>query len=564
MTSTISSYTPASTSGQITYTGLGNGTDFDSLITKLVQVEQSRITSLQTWKKSWTTKQTAFQTLNTQMLSLKTTLSGMDTMDEFMAKTTDTTDSSVLTATATAGAENGSHVIEVNRLATSKAMVTTTGYASATTAINSSGSSQTFAYTYKGTTYSNSIGANGTLTDLASLINNDANNPGVKASVTSDGTNYYLQLRGLDTGDSASLVIDDTATTLSGFSAANFSTISTNQSAQLKLDGWPTASNAYITRETNSITDLLAGITLNLKSAGTVTTTTATDTETIKEHISTFVEQMNAVRTTIKEITNVDSSTKQASILTGNYGIQLIGSNLKSAVAEIGLGFDYDADKYATLSQIGILTDAEEGSETQGLLVIDDTILDARLTSNADAVGQLFAARYTGRTSSSDFSIGSYISGTTGFGTYELSYTTDASGKITAATINGNPTAFNSNSNTITGKYGYPEAGLVIRAIDTSAGVHTGQVSLKQGKAGQLNDLLGELTDETDGPLHILDNNYDDITAMIDKKIAFEERRINNYASSLRKRFAKTDALLGTYNNMQTQLTSAIAKLNDD
>ena len=562
MTSTISSYTPASTSGQITYTGLGNGTDFDSLITKLVQVEQSRITSLQTWRKSWTTKQTAFQTLNTQMLSLKTTLSGMDTMDEFMAKTADSTDSSVLTATATAGAENGSHVIVVNRLATAKAMVTATGYATATTAINTSGSSQTFAYTYQGTTYSNSIGANGTLTDLASLINNDANNPGVKASVTSDGSKYYLQLRGIDTGDSASLVINDTATTLTGFSAANFSTISTNQSAQLKLDGWPTASNAYISRESNSISDLLTGTTLNLKSAGTVTITTSTDTDTIKEHISTFVEQMNAVRTTIKEITNVDSSTKQASILTGNYGVQLIGSNLKNAVAEIGVGFDSDEDTYSTLSQLGILTDAEVGSDTQGLLVIDDTVLDNILASNADAVGQLFAAKYLGRTSSSEFSIASYISGTTGFGTYQLSYTTDSSGKITAATINGDPAIFHSNSNTITGQHGYTEAGLVIRAIDTSAGVHTGQVALKQGKAGQLNDLLGELTDETDGPLHILENNYDDITAMIDSKIAFEERRINTYAANLRKRFAKVDALLGTYSNQQTQLTSAVDKLN--
>ena len=61
MSSTVSSYSPVSTSGQITYSGLGNGTDFDTLIKKLVQVEQGRITSLQTWKKSWTDKQAAFQ-----------------------------------------------------------------------------------------------------------------------------------------------------------------------------------------------------------------------------------------------------------------------------------------------------------------------------------------------------------------------------------------------------------------------------------------------------------------------------------------------------------------------
>ena len=561
MSSTVSSYTPITTSGQITYSGLGNGTDFDSMIKKLVQVEQSRITSLQTWKKSWTDKQAAFQELNTEMLALKTTLGSMDSMDEFMSKAVDSSDSTVVTAVATAGAENGSHQVVVNRLATAKAMVTTTGYASATSDINSSSSDVIFAYTYKGVSYSNSVGANSTLNDLVSIINNDASNPGVKASVSYDGSKYYLQLRGMDTGSTASLVVASNST-LSGFGNSDFSTITSNASAQLKLDGWPAAANTWITRESNSVTDLVNGVTLTLKSTGSSTLAVTTDTSGIKDKIKTFVEQMNSVRTMIQDISKVDSTTKQASLLTGNYGIQLIDTNLKTAVAGLGVGFDYDQDKYSTLSQLGILTDAQEGSSTEGLLVINDDVLDAVLASNADAVGQLFAAQNIGRTSSSDFSISSYIKNTTKPGTYQLSYTTDASGKITAATINGHPATFGSNANTITGQHGYDEAGMVIRVVDTTPGVHTGEVGLKQGKAGQLNDLLGELTDAQDGPLHILDSNYDDITSMIDNKISYEQRRIATYAANLRKRFAKVDALLGTYDQMQTQLTAQVKQLS--
>ncbi|OLN27360.1 Flagellar hook-associated protein FliD [Desulfovibrio sp. DV] len=564
MTSTISGYTPVTTSGQITYTGLGNGTDFTQLITKLVQVEQGRITTLQTWKKSWTNKQAAFQELNTEMLSLKTTLGSMDSINEFMSKVADSTNSTVVSAVAGAGAENGSHELVVNKLATAKAMVTSTGYASATVDINSSSSDAIFAYTYKGVTYSNTAGANCTLTDLVNVINNAPNNPGVKASIANNGSQYYLQLRGMDTGSTSSLVINDTATTLTGFKAANFGTITSNASALLKLDGWPAAAASWITRETNSITDLVTGLTLTLKGTGSSTLTTTTDTDAIKEKVETFVKQMNTVRTLIMDISKVDSSTQQASLLTGNYGIQLIDTNIKSAVAGIGVGFDYDQDKYSTLSQLGILTDAEQGSATEGLLVIDDDVFDAILSSNADAVAQLFAAQYVGRTSSSEFSVTSYIKNTTKCGTYALSYTTAADGKITAATINGHPATFNSNSNFITGRAGYPESGIVIRAIDTTPGTHTGEVALKQGKAGQLSDLLDELTDETDGPLHILDNNYDDITAMIDDKISFEQRRISTFAANLRKRFAKVDSLLGTYNQMQTQLTSAVDKLSSD
>ena len=561
MSNTVSSYSPITTSGQITYSGLGNGTDFDSMIKKLVQVEQSRITSLQTWKKSWTDKQAAFQELNTQMLTLKTTLEDMDSMDEFMTKAVDSSNSTVVSAVAGAGAENGSHEVVVNRLATAKSMVTATGYASATTDINPSSSDVVFAYVYKGVAYSNAIGANCTLTDLASIINNDPNNPGVKASVSYDGSNYYLQLRGMDTGSTASLTIASNST-LSGFGNANFNNITSNASAQLKVDGWPTASGTWITRESNTVTDLVPGLTMTLKSTGSSTVVTTTDTDAIKEKIETFVEQVNLVRTKIREISKVDSTTQQASLLTGNYGIQLIDTNLKNAVAGIGVGFDYDQDKYSTLSQLGILTDAEQGSTTEGLLVIDDDVLDAILSSNADAVGQLFAAQYVGRTSSSDFSIASYIKNTTKNGTYQLSYTTDASGKITAATINGHAAMFSSNSNLITGQHGYGEAGMVIRVVDTTPGTHTGEVGLKQGKAGQLSDLLGELTDSQDGPLHILDDNYDDITAMIDDKIAYEQRRISTYASNLRKRFAKVDSMLGTYDQMQSQLESQIKQLS--
>lgn len=561
MSSTVSAYTPVTTSGQITYSGLGNGTDFDALITKLVQVEQSRITTLQTWKQSWVDKQECFQELNTAMLSLKSTLEGMDTEGEFLVKTTDSTNSSVLTATTGSNALDGSHEISVVRLATAKAMVTDTGYASADVDINSSSSDETFAYAYQGTTYSVSVGANASLTDLASIINNDPNNAGVKAGVVYDGSQYYLQLRGMDTGDSASLTID-ASTTLTGFAAANFDTITSNASAQLKLDGWPTASGSYITRETNTVTDLVSGVTLHLKSTGTVTITTSTDTDAVRENIQTFVEQMNTVRTILQELTKYDSSSQQGSILTGNYGLQLIDTKLKTAVAGKGVGFDYDADTYSVLSQLGITTDAEEGSDTEGLLIIDEDTLSAILASNASAAAELFAASYVGRIDTSEMALSSYISGTTQCGTYDVSYTTDASGKITGATINGHEAIWHSNSNLITGSHGYDEAGLVIKAIDVTAGTHTGTVSLKQGKTGELVDLLGELTDSTDGPLHILDENYDDITAMIDDKIAFEQRRIATYASNLRKRFAKVDSLLSTYNQMQTQLTSSIDQLS--
>jgi len=558
----LSSYTPVTSTSQVNFTGLGNGTDFNQLISKLVAVEQTRITKLQSWKQTWVNKQECFTKLNTALVSLQTTLESMDTLAEFLAKTSTSSDSSVLTVSTSSGAADGTHSIKVEQLASAKSMVTTTGYASKDTDINSSNATVSFRYVYEGTTHSVSVGANCTLSELADIINNDAENPGVKASIVNDGTNYYLQLRGLDTGADASLTIASNSG-LIGFGASNFETIASNCDALLRLDGWP--SSSYITRDSNNISDLIDGVTLNLKSTGTVTVTTSTDTAAIKSHIQTFVEEMNTVRSLVKELTDVDTTTATGSILTGNYGVNLIGSRLESVVASVGVGFDYTDDTYSVLSQLGIYTDTDEGSTTEGLLVISNATLNAILLSNADAVAKLFSDNYAGSSSSSAFAISSYISGTTGYGTFDVSYTTDANGKIIAATINGHEATFSSNSSLITGAYGYDEAGLVINCIDTTPNsTITGSVSLRQGKVGELVDVLDELTSKSDGPLHILDENYDDIVSMIDDKIAYEQTRIANYATRLRTKFAKVDSLLSTYSAQQTALSSYIDKLSSD
>lgn len=554
------SYTPVTSTSQVNFTGLGNGTDFNQLISKLVAVEQSRLTKYQTWKQTWILKQECFEKLNSALVSLQTTLEDMDTLADFLAKSSLSSDASIVSVLTSAGAEDGSHSIEVQQLAAAKSMVTTTGYASADTDINNSNASVDFSYVYEGTVHSISVGANCTLSELAGLINNDAENPGVKASLVNDGTNYYLQLRGMDTGADATLAIASNSA-LIGFGASDFETVASNCDALLRIDGWPTSS--YISRDSNSIADLVEGVTLNLKNTGTVTVTTSTDTGAVKSNIQTFVEEMNTVRSLVKELTDVDMSTAKGSILTGNYGVNLIGSRLETVVASPGLGFDRTDDTYSVLSQLGIYTDADEGSDTEGLLLISNATLDAILLSNADAVAKLFADNYAGSTDTSAFAIYSYIGGTTGYGTFDVSYTTDADGKITAATINGHQALFSSNSSLITGAYGYAEAGLVLNCIDTTPNsTINGTVSLRQGKLGELADVLDVLTDSADGPLHILDENYDDIVSMIDDKIAYEQTRIANYATRLRTKFAKVDSLLSVYTDQQSALSSFIDQLS--
>lgn len=492
MSDTTDLISSAYTSGNVTFTGLGSGTDFDTLIQGLVEAESYHLNQLETWKATWEEKMTAFQELNTPMLSLKTALEGMDTMSEFLTKTVASTDTSLLTATADSTAETGTHKVLVNQLAQNKIMVNNTGYASSTTVVNSSGADRVLQYVYKGTTYNITVPNGTTLEGLVNLINNQPANPGVKAMVLSDGTQSYLQFRGLDLGDDATLTIG-AGTTLTGYDAAGWTTSQANQNSQIRVDGWPAAS--WISNSSNTITGAITGLTLNLKDADagtTVTLTTDVDKEAVLENVRTFVEQMNTVRTKIQELTQYDETNQTGSILTGNYGVSMISQNLKDIVASKGVGFiSYNTmglteDAYNSLAQLG----------------------------------------------------------------------------ITSATINGRP-ALISGAWEITGTGGTAEAGLAIRLDTHTAGsTFQGVVTLKLGKTGELANELKDLTNSSDGPLAILEDNYKDITESIDDKIAYEETRLARLESNLKDKFSRLDTLLGYYEQIATQLTSSIEKLS--
>ncbi|MEW5774945.1 MAG: flagellar filament capping protein FliD [Thermodesulfobacteriota bacterium] len=548
-------------SNKIVFSGLGSGTDFDSIIKATVEVEKFRIKRLNVWKSSWQTKVDNFQQLNTKMLSLKTSLEGMDTLSEFLVKGATVADSSVFTATANSSAQVAAHTVQVNQLAKNDMWVGSHAFASATATVNNSGSAQTFAYTYGAANVSVEIGAGTTLTGLVNAINTDPDNPGVRAAAikVADG-DYRLQIWGMDLGASYQFSVG-AGTTLSNVKASDMAQTQNAQNSQVKVDGFPSAAGSWIERSTNSLSDVIEGLTLNLKGTGSSSVSTAVDKDAVKENVRTFVDKINEVREYILDITKFNSTTQKASVLTGNYGVQLISTRLKELVAGKGTGFDYDDDAISVLSQIGITTDATEDSATRGLLVLDEEILDEALDSNPDELAQLLAADFVGGSNSSNFSYYSHIDNLTKAGTYALSYTVDGSGNITGATINGRAATVDNSTHEITGLHGYDEAGLVIKVTNLTAGSYSGEVRLKQGKAGQLAESLKDLTSSTSGPLHILEENYQDIMDNIDKKIEREETRITALEEHLRERYARLEAVLGNYNNISSSLSNQINQL---
>ncbi len=554
----------------ITFTGLGSGLDSTSIIEKLVEVESGQINRLTAWKEEWTAKIAALQTLDTKLSDLGAASRAMDTLSEFLVKTASVSDPSVLTATASTAAASGVHQVTVNSLAKNEVQVHL-GLAAADTVVNSSGSNKVLAFSYAGgATVSITVADGTTLQGLAELINSSGANPGVRATVLDMGEayttdRYRLLLTGNDTGAANTITINDGLTTLDGvggtvdFTSTAFTETQSAQNAQVHLDGYPPS--GWIERAQNIFSDLIPGVTLSLQapSADPVQITVADDTSAIQEKITELVAAYNEATAYIREQSTYDAATGETGVLFGNYGLQIVKSQLAAIVTGNAPGFADPQDPFLNLAQIGITTDADQNSDTFGQLLVDGAALSAALSADLQGVADLMANYFAGVSDDSSGNISYYSSlpGITQPGSYEV-VATVSGGVLTGGTINGHPATVD--GDTLTGASGYPEYGLAVR-VNLTDGAHTGTVRLKLGVNGQLSEKLDDLLSATSGPVNILIDNYQDIIENIDEKIAFEQRRVESYRQRLIQQFSRLEAVLSELNDQANYLAGQIQKL---
>lgn len=368
--------------------GLSTGIDYNDLISKLMEVKRQPVKILESKITSYTDKMSSYSELSSKLSSLKSSADKLKYSYSFYVNNTTVSDETVLDATASGTAAVGNYSLEVTALASEeKEAHNGTGLTSLTAVVNNSGSGKVFQYTYAGTQRSLTVANGTTLDGLKNLINNDASNPGVKSTIVNDGTNYRLIITGNDTGSAKSITID-AGTTLDGndstvnFTAATFTQTKEAANAVFKVDGLP------ISRSTNSISDVITGLNLNLKKGGTVldpaksTVTVAADTASIKEQINDFVSAYNDVMSFLKTNTAYDTATGESGILSGEGTARGIQNRIRDIASREVEGL---SGSISMLAQIGITTDYKTGN-----LVTNSSILDAKLGSNLDDIAEMF------------------------------------------------------------------------------------------------------------------------------------------------------------------------------
>ncbi|MDR2124995.1 MAG: flagellar filament capping protein FliD [Desulfovibrio sp.] len=368
------------------------------------------------------------------------------------------------------------------------------------------------------------------------------------------------------------------------------------ENAQVRINGYPTDPGKWLEVSSNTLEagKVVPGMTFTLLDTGTTTISVGNDIETMKENIYAFVDAVNTFRSLLASYTKVDDSKEVldpdyavsqfemqiGGVLTGNYGVQLVESRIKDAVAGMAKGFvprgtnaagNAVGDVFSSLSQIGIYTNSTEGEATFGLLTINmlgdkgSLTLDQALAENPEAVARLFAVRGEGSSNSDDFQFDSMITGITKAGTYDVSYEVDAAGDIVNAFISGKAAIIDNANHTITSNEG-DSKGLLISVTNLAPSVtpYSGTASIKEGKIAELLSLM-EGTEGllgTNGTLKTIENNYDSIIDGIDDKIKREDDRLARWENNMVLKFARLEATLARYEQMQTDLTSQIAQLS--
>lgn len=469
-------------------------------------------------------------------------------------------------------------------------------YADNTTKVNETGGTVTYSYELFGKTETVQLRDEGTLPELRDAIN--AKHPGA-ASIVDDGTGNGVKLAiniPDKTGSIAVSAGSSNQTLTNAPPTADSWLIQYGQNAQVQLNGWPAPPN-WLESETNSLSNIVEGLNINIRSAGTTTINVALDTATIVENVTSFVDAVNKFRSLTKALTEVDSDKKvleqqyteslfemqKGSLLTGNYGIQLIASRLKQGVAGSATGFEYRADPavsdygdvFNSLSQIGIMTNSDPANKMYGMLEIkqfaDDkggmTFLQA-LEKDPEAVAELFAAKDQGKSHSPSFGYNSHPSGITKPGSYEVTYKKEADGSITG-TINGMPAVYYEDTKQLgLMSSGNAASGLLVDIYDlpqNAGDSFTGTVSIREGKINELLNMLdGEegILNKQKGSLGILERNYNSIIDNIDKKITREDERLSKWEQTMILKFSRLEATLARYNSIQEGLKSQLEQLS--
>jgi flagellar hook-associated protein 2 len=273
-------------------------------------------------------------------------------------------------------------------------------------------SAYTISMSINGEKYDLDLTSGTTLAQLKDLINDETDGKVTASILNVGGTNpYKLVIKSVGTGEDNAITFSSTSeTVLKNLGLDSTSLLTNGNHLQSATDANFTYNGVTISRSTNTISDLVSGLSITLNEAQETGTTTSVSVKqnlsNIKSSLESLVTKYNDLMSNLTSATKYDVDTQtagtfqgvsQVTSLSANVNRQLLGTDeLGRSILDYGI----------TLNEAGILE-------------FDASVFDAKISEDASDVEDFFrgsitysATNYTGTSvlaGSLDFSFDNFM-----------------------------------------------------------------------------------------------------------------------------------------------------------
>ena len=423
--------------------GLGSGIDTQGLVQQLLQAEALQQGKLKAAKGVVSVKSGAWGTLEKLVTALRERGTALQTPEKMRLTSVSSSQAGLATASSDPTAVPGSLTFRVERLAT-RQQVASTGFASTSSTVGAgtvavgvglAAVGATLSAGATGTTVKHAVeitvaadgtasakvdgasvvfgtGANGektlavgsaTLSFAGAVMAGKATVGIAASSATTSVAGLAAEIAktggpatasAVDTGSGATptQIVLSSGTTgkdgelsiaahgVSGF--ASTTTLTAAQNAVLKVGDPATA--LTVEKSSNTITDLLPGVTLNLVKADSATDVTVTvrkDDDAVVKQVKSLSEQLNAVLGWITTNSKYDVASRKGGPMVGDGGVRALASQVRDAVQTT-----VSDGPYRTAVSVGL------SANKTGTYDLDETKLREALKNDPEAVAKLVSA----------------------------------------------------------------------------------------------------------------------------------------------------------------------------
>jgi flagellar hook-associated protein 2 len=348
--------------------GLASGLDTSSIISSVLDVERIPIQQLQSRRSDHQVQDNAWQAIKARYSAIRSALDALDSQNDFNKFAAATSSNTAAATVTTNGAATpGSISFTVDQLAANHQVASATDFSGLDDLVGAGD----FTITIDGTDHTITTTSDTTLAQLAAEINSlDA---GVSASAISvDGTDYKLLISSDDTGDVNAFTTSGTVASL-----GTMDVIQQGQDAEITIGSG--ASALTLSRSSNTVSDLLSGVSIELTATTTsaVTVSASRDVAAAKDAIKSLVDEVNSTLGVLAEATRYSPEADSGGPLVGNGTARSLALDLRSSISSF---VNANSSTYPVASSIGISLNRD------GTFDIDESKLQTALENDFDTV----------------------------------------------------------------------------------------------------------------------------------------------------------------------------------